>query len=170
MPRVTLRELRPVNDAAKQSVLGLFPYGLYSVTVHLRDEDHGMLANWVTQAGFEPPMVAVAVENDARTLAMIRDARAFAVSVLADGQRELAGKLGRSSTKVPTKLKGVKTRPGPIYKSPILAEALGWLECRLVGTLPAGDHTVVLGEVVEAGLEREGDVLTMRAAGFNYSG
>jgi len=159
-----------VNEAAKQSVLRLFPYGLYSVTVHLRDEDHGMLANWVTQAAFDPPMVAVAVENDARTLAMIRDARSFAVSVLGEGQRELAGKLGRSSAKAPTKLKGIKTRQGPVYKSPILAEALGWLECRLVGTLPAGDHTVVLGEVVEAGVEREGNVLTLRAAGFKYSG
>lgn len=159
-----------MNEAAKKSVLRLFPYGLYSMTVRLRDEDHGMLANWVTQAAFEPPMVSVAVENDARTLAMIRDARAFALSVLAEDQRELAGKLGRSSTKVPAKLKGIKTRPGPVYKSPILAEALGWLECRLVGTLPAGDHTLVVGEVVEAGVEREGDVLTMQGAGFNYSG
>jgi flavin reductase (DIM6/NTAB) family NADH-FMN oxidoreductase RutF len=159
-----------MNQAAKQSVLRLVPYGLYGITVHLDGEDHGMLANWVTQAAFEPPMIAVAVENDSKTLSMIRDARAFAVSVLDQGQRELAGKLGRSSTKTPHKLKGIKTKTGPIFKSPILNEALGWVECRLVGTLPAGDHTVVLGEIMEAGMEREGAVLTMQEAGFKYSG
>lgn len=159
-----------MNESAKQSVLRLVPYGLYGVTVHLDGEDHGMLANWVTQAAFEPPMIAMAVENDSKTLSMIRDARAFALSVLDEGQRDLAGKIGRSSAKVSQKLKGIKTKPGPVYKSPILTEALGWLECRLVGTLPAGDHTVVLGEVMEAEVEREGLVLTMQQAGFNYAG
>jgi len=45
----------------------------------------------------------------------------------------------------------------------VLAEALGWVECRVVATLPSGDHTLVLGEVVEAGVEREGK-------GLKYSG
>src|SRR5438034_679214 len=49
-------------------------------------------------------------------------------------------------------------------------EALGWLECRVVATMPSGDHTLVLGEVVEAGVEREGAALTLQAAGFKYSG
>lgn len=159
-----------MNESAKQSVLRLVPYGLYGVTVHLDGEDHGMLANWVTQAAFDPPMIAVAVENDSRTLSMIRDARAFALSVLGSEQRELAGKIGRSSARSPQKLKGVKTKPGPAFKCPILTDALGWLECRLVGTLPAGDHTVVLGEVMEAGVEHEGPVLTLHDAGFKYSG
>jgi len=36
--------------------------------------------------------------------------------------------------------------------------------------MPSGDHTLVLGEVVEAGVEREGPALTLQAAGFKYSG
>ena len=159
-----------MDQATKKGVLRLFPYGLYAITVQQNGDEHGMLANWVTQAAFDPPMLAVAVENDSKTLPMIRDTRSFAACVLAEGQRELAGKLGRSSAKVPHKLKGIKTKPGPVYQSPILVDALGWVECRLVGTLPAGDHTLVLGEVVEAGMEREGDPLTLQATGFKYSG
>jgi flavin reductase (DIM6/NTAB) family NADH-FMN oxidoreductase RutF len=53
----------------------------------------------------------------------------------------------------------------------VLVDALGWLECRLVATLPSGDHTIVLGEVVDAGLEHAGaQALTLQEAGFKYSG
>jgi flavin reductase (DIM6/NTAB) family NADH-FMN oxidoreductase RutF len=45
------------------------------------------------------------------------------------------------------------------------------VECRVVATLPAGDHTLVLGEVVAAGVENESGVaLTLQEAGFKYSG
>lgn len=159
-----------VDEAAKKTVLRHFPYGLYGVTVMSEGDDHAMTANWVTQAAFEPPMVVVAIENDAKSLPMIRDARAFAVNVLAAGQRDLAAQLGRSSRKVPYKLTGVPTRPGPVTKAPILTEALGWIECRVVATMPAGDHTLVLGEVVEAGVEHEGEPLTLGATGMKYAG
>lgn len=161
----------PMDLAAKKTVLRHFPYGLYAVTVAHGGEEHGMTANWVSQASFEPPMVVVAVENTSKTIELIRDARHFAINVFQQGQRELAGKLGRSSANTPQKLKGVKTKPAPEGGSPILAEALGWVECRVVAALPAGDHTLVLGEVVEAGVEHgDAQPLTLQEAGFKYSG
>lgn len=160
-----------MNTDAKKTVLRQFPYGLYVVTVAAHGEEHGMTANWLTQAAFEPPMVVVAVENTSKTIAMIRDAHHFAVNVLHQGLRELAGKLGRSSSQTPQKLKGIRTKPAPGAKTPVLADALGWLECRMITTLPAGDHTLVLGEVIEAGVEQEGmQPLTLQDAGFKYSG
>lgn len=160
-----------MDQAAKKTILRQFPYGLYAITVAAGGEEHGMTANWVTQAAFEPPMVVVAIENTSKTIGMIRDARHFAVSVLQHAQRELAGKLGRSSGQAPQKLKGIKTKPGPVAGTPVLAEAIGWVECRVVATLPAGDHTLVLGEVVGAGVENEGvPALTLQEAGFKYSG
>ena len=160
-----------MDAAAKKSVLRHFPYGLYVVTVAHGGEEHGMTANWITQAAFEPPMIAVAVENTSKTIEMMRDAHYFGVSLLADGQRELAGKLGRSSAQAADKLKGVKTKPAPVSQTPVLADALGWIECRVIASLPAGDHTLVLGEVVEAGVEhQDARALTLEAAGFKYSG
>jgi flavin reductase (DIM6/NTAB) family NADH-FMN oxidoreductase RutF len=159
-----------VNESAKKAILRHFPYGVYAVTVMSEGEDHGMTANWVMQAAFAPPMLVVALENDSKSLPMIRDARGFAVNVLAAGQRDLAARLGRSSQHTPHKLHGAPTRPTPVTGAPILTEGLGWLECRFVATMPAGDHTLVLGEVVEAGLEREGKPLTMTASGMRYAG
>src|SRR2546427_4601434 len=57
-----------MDEAAKKTVLRSFPYGLYAVTVAHGGEEHGMTANWVTQASFEPPMVVVAVENTSKTI------------------------------------------------------------------------------------------------------
>jgi len=160
-----------MDDAPKKTVLGHFPYGLYALTVKHGGDEHGMTANWVTQTSFQPPMVAVAVENDSKTIGMVRDAHHFALSLLQHGQRDLAAKLGRTSEQAPNKLKGIKTKPTPTSGTPILAEALGWVECRVVATLPSGDHTLVLGEVIAAGVEREGVApLTLQEAGFSYSG
>lgn len=155
--------------AAKKAVLRLFPYGLYVVSVRHGEETNAFTANWLSQAAFEPPMIMVAVENDGKSLGLLRASGAFIVNVLASGQRELAGQLGRAYARNPRKLDGLDQHPGA-NGCPILDNALGYLECRITGELPAGDHTIVAGEIVEAGLLREGEVLTLRETGFRYSG
>src|SRR2546427_929829 len=113
-----------MDDAAKKTVLSCFPYGLFAVTVKHGGDEHGMTANWVAQASFEPPMVAVAVENGSKTIAMIRDAHHFAVSVFQQGQRHLAGKLRRPSEQNTSKLKGIKTKPAAASSAPNLLDPL----------------------------------------------
>ena len=158
-----------MDEATKKSVLRLFPYGLYAVTASDGDLSSGMTANWLTQVSFEPPQVAVAVENDARTLGLIRRAGHFAVNVLATGQRELAGLLGRRSKNVPDKLQQTEYRAGETG-APILAAALGAVECRVVAELEVGDHTLVVGEIVAAHLREAGEPLTLQETGFRYAG
>ena len=67
-----------MDEATKKTVLRLFPYGLYAVTASDGELTSGMTANWLSQVSFEPPQVVVAVENDARTLGLIRRAGRFA--------------------------------------------------------------------------------------------
>ena len=160
-----------MDQTSAQAVLDRFPCGVYALTVRHAGDEHGMTASWVTQASREPPMVAVAVENTSRTIELIRDAHHFAVTLFQQGQHELAGKLGRPSASAPQKLKGIKTRPAPASGAPILADGLGWLECRVVATLPSGDHTLVLGEVIGAGVEHgAAPALALGEAGLAYPG
>src|SRR3989442_9418312 len=160
-----------MNAAAKQTVFRHFTYGLYALTVKRGGNEHGVTANWVSQASFDPPMVVVAVESTSKMIEMIRDARHFAISVFHEGQRELADKLGRGSAGASPKLKGIKTKPGPISGGPGLAEALGWGEWPVVGTLPSGDPKLVLGEGVEAGGGDGGaQPLTLQESGLKYTG
>ena len=159
-----------MDPAVKKSVLRLFTYGLYAVAARHGDELSGMTANWVVQSSFEPPMLMLAAEADSHTCQMIKASGAFAVSVYESGQRELAGELGRTFAKHPEKLGGRSWKPGPVTGSPVLEEALGWVECRVQGSIPSGDHIVFVAEVVEVGQNREGTPLTLKEAGFKYSG
>lgn len=158
-----------MNEAAKKTVLRQFRYLLAAVTVPGPDGGHGFTANWIAQAAFEPPMLSITVESDSKALPLIRAAGVFAVNLYQSGQRELAGQLGRRSRTNPEKFVGVATEPG-VTGSPLLLEALAWLECRITGELPAGDHVLFLGEVVEAGIRHDGAPLTMEEAGFRYFG
>ncbi|WP_239651766.1 flavin reductase family protein [Neosynechococcus sphagnicola] len=60
--------------------------------------------------------------------------------------------------------------PGPETACPIIQEALGYLECRLVGMVEQGDHTVFVGEVIGAGVHREGEPLLLESTGWQYGG
>src|SRR5690348_5128199 len=131
---------------------------------------HAMTVNWVTQSSFEPPMIAIAIENESHSLPMLRTAGAFALSILPTGARQLAGKLGRSSANVPNKLQDAPYHAAPISGAPVLDEATGWLDCRVVSEQPSGDHVLVVAEVVEAGVQTDAETLTLRETGFRYAG
>jgi len=84
-----------LDQAAKKAALRLFTYGLYAVTCAHEDVANVFTANWLTQVSFDPPMVAVSVENDSASLPLILASGLFAVNVYAAGERELAGALGK---------------------------------------------------------------------------
>ena len=160
-----------MDQQAKKTVLRHFTYGLYAVTAEHEGERGVFTANWLSQASFEPPLVMLSVENDSSTLPLIEGSGVFAVCPLRSDQRELAGALGRPKARAGDKfaalgLAVVETGEGP----PALADALGYLVCRLQREVPAGDSVVLLAEVVEAKVLREGSPLEMRATGFRHAG
>ena len=158
-----------MDAAVKKQALRLFTYGLYAVMTSDKDEVNAFTANWLTQVSFEPPLVAVSIENDAKSLTMIRNSGTFTINVLRTGQRELAGTLGKSALKAPDKLAGIphtKTEEG----YPILESAVGWVACEVRQMVLTGDSTLVIAEVVDAGLLAEGQPLTMAEAGFRHAG
>ncbi len=159
-----------MDTDAKKSVLRKFTYGLFAVTAKDAESGHGMVANWLTQISFEPPLLALAVEHDSHMRMLIDMHGAFAVNVLESGQRDLAGQLGRTFAKHPDKFKEVGWKPGPVTGSPVMEAALGWVECRVINEETAGDHILYIAEVVEAGVQRQGTPLTLAEAGFKYSG
>lgn len=159
-----------MDTALKKTVLRLFTYGLYAVTARHGDEVGLMTANWIVQSSFDPPMLALAAEADSRTRRLIEAGGTFAVNVYETGQRELAGQLGRTFAKHPEKQGDVAWKPGPATGSPLLDAALGWVECKVAGSLPSGDHVLYVADVVEVGLNREGAPLTLKETGFKYAG
>lgn len=155
--------------AAKKTALRMFSYGLYAVGVAKGDERNMFTANWLTQVSFEPPLLALSVENDGHSIELLRDSGVFAVSVFGADQREEAGLLGKRWELRPDKINQVHCRLGQTG-CPILADALSAIECRVRDSIPAGDSTIFLAEVITAEVYREGTPLTMADAGFRHAG
>src|SRR5438552_5466703 len=149
-----------MDASTKKKVLRTFTYGLYAVSCANEGEVNIFTANWLTQVSFDPPLVAVSIENDSKSLPMILRSRIFTVNVLRAGGRELAGKLGKSAIQHPDKLTGIAYELGA-NGCPILQDALGWVACTVLHTTEAGDSTLIVGEVVDVGMLGEGQPLTM---------
>lgn len=158
-----------MDPATKKKVLRTFTYGLYAISCADGGEVNIFTANWLTQVSFEPPLLALSVENDSKSLPMILRSRIFTVNVLRSGQRELAGKLGKSAIYHPDKLAGIAFELGA-NGCPILNEALAWVACEVQHTIEAGDSTLLLAEVVDTRLLGEGQPLTMAEAGYRHAG
>ena len=94
----------PLDQVAKKAVLRQWTYGLYAVSVAHAGQVNAFTANWLTQVSFEPPLVAVSVENDSRSIDMLRASGVFAINVFDAHARELAGALGKRSSQAPDKL------------------------------------------------------------------
>ena len=158
-----------LDQVLKKQVLRTFTYGLYAVSCANEDEVNMFTANWLTQVSFDPPLLAVSVENASKSLLMILNSRKFTVNVLRSGERELAGKLGKSAIKHPDKLTDVGFDAGA-NGCPILHNALAWVACEVHHTAEAGDSTLIVAEVVDTGMPGEGQALTMAEAGFRHAG
>lgn len=159
-----------MDEAAKKRTLRLFSYGLYAVTARDGDAMAAMTVNWATQVSFAPPLIAVSMERESRTRALVTATGVFALCIFAADQRELAGLLGRHSAKVPDKFAGVVWEPGGATGCPIIGGVLGALECRVTGMTDAGDSVLIVAEIIAAHALRDGEPLTMRAAGFRHAG
>jgi flavin reductase (DIM6/NTAB) family NADH-FMN oxidoreductase RutF len=153
----------------KKQVLRTFTYGLYAVSCADEGEVNIFTANWLTQVSFDPPLVAVSVENVTKSLPMILRSRKFTINILRSGERELAGKLGKSALQHPDKLANIGFDIGE-NGCPILHDALAWVACVIRHTVEAGDSTLIVAEVVDVGMLGEGKPLTMAEAGFRHAG
>ena len=136
----------------KKTALRMIPYGLYVLTAA---RDDGAVAaatvNWVTQASFAPPLVAVGIKVDSHAHGLIKETRAFALNVLGKGQQALAFTFFKPAERHGATISGEPYRAGSTG-APILSSTPAFVECRLVATVEQGDHSIFVGEVVDAGV------------------
>ena len=158
-----------MDQHLKKQVLRTFTYGLYAVSCANEGEVNIFTANWLTQVSFDPPLIALSVENISKSLPMILHSQKCTINILRSGDRELAGKLGKSALQHPDKLANISFHPD-LNGSPILDDALAWVACDIRNTVEAGDSTVIIAEVIDVGLLADGLPLTMAEAGFRHAG
>ncbi len=148
-------------DAARfREVLGHFPTGVTVVTTMGGGQPLGLAVGSFCSVSLEPPLVLFCPDQTSATMASIRDANVFCVNVLAHDQddvcRVFAGK-GMD------KFAGIGWRAG-VTGCPVIHGALAWIDCHVEEITEAGDHFVVLGRVLELGVndDRGGPLLFYR--------
>jgi flavin reductase (DIM6/NTAB) family NADH-FMN oxidoreductase RutF len=132
-------------------------YGIYVLTTAHEQEMNGMIASWVSQVSHAPPLVMVAVHPNRYSHHLILRSKAFALHALSRGQEHL---IRRFKGPEPTaKFSNLGWFQGKT-RCPILEKCLGYVECELRATYEPGNHTLFIGEVVEAGTAEEGEPMS----------
>jgi flavin reductase (DIM6/NTAB) family NADH-FMN oxidoreductase RutF len=144
------------------AVLRRHPSGVVVVTVNADGQRVGLTVATLVSLSLDPPLVGVAVARQAALHELVRDARAFAISVLAADQHWLADHFARGVPPIGM-WRGIAATEGEVG-APLLDGALGWLECRLEAELAVGTHTFFVGQVVRA-LEGEAGEPLVRLEG-----
>jgi len=157
---------------AKKRLLRKVPYGLYAACTRSdRGEQHIFLLSWLTQASFEPPIVACGIHRASRSHANLSSegTAVLALNLLAIEQQGLATEILKAPSFKADTVAGTPYRPGK-NGCALLTETLGALEAEVVDRAEAGDHTVFVCKVTDAHQFRNGEPLTHASTGWKYAG
>ena len=135
-----------------KNALSSWASGVSVVTTNCDGMLYGLTVSSFTSLSLDPALVLVCIDNRNRFPAMVEGAGGFAVSILAREQEEASNYFassGRLPTPNFTTIEGAWTESG----QPVVKGAAAHIVCRLHELLPRGDHTIVIGEVVEASVD-----------------
>ena len=172
-PAVDTPEQQEEYDKLRRRVLWTMPSGLYVVGSRAGDRRNLMTLNWATQVSFEPKLLGIGVEKPAVTHELIDKGGSFTLNTVAREDRAIVRKFTKpvEHDAAAGTLNGFAFHDGRTG-APVLDQAAAWLDCEVRQTIDCGGHSFFIGEVVDAGFQREEDteVLRMEDTRMSYGG
>jgi len=148
--------------------LGRVVSGVYILTARHNDQASAIMASWVQQASFDPPVVAVAIAKNRPISKIIRESNRLGLSIVPNDDKSLMKHYARlKANDDPFAGMNVKESPRGL---PIMADALAFMDCRLMSICDfGGDHELFIAEVLSGDTLREGRAFAhQRGNGFHY--
>jgi flavin reductase (DIM6/NTAB) family NADH-FMN oxidoreductase RutF len=136
----------PIDEAGFKQAMSFFASGVTIVTTEHEGKPYGMTVASFASLSLHPPLVVVCIEKNVKSHDAIAASGRFGVSILDQAQAEVSG---RFASKVDNKFEGIDVRRGEL-DVPLIEGALCAIECRVQEQFPGGDHTIFVGEVVDA--------------------
>jgi flavorubredoxin/flavin reductase (DIM6/NTAB) family NADH-FMN oxidoreductase RutF len=134
-------------DTDLDKAMGRLSGGLYIITATKGNVSSAMLASWVSQASFEPPGLTIAVAKDRAIESLMQTGDRFVLNVLEEGKYQPLMKHFLKRFKPgDDRFAGVKIQTAT-NGSPILIDALAYLECEVVSRMECSDHWLVYSKV-----------------------
>jgi flavin reductase (DIM6/NTAB) family NADH-FMN oxidoreductase RutF len=149
-----------IDPDSFRSVLGRFASGITVVTTLDEEQrDVGMTVSAFCSVSLKPPLIQVCVDREASLYAALAQSTTFGVSILAAEQEALSRRFATADST--RRFDGIGYRRGESGVV-LLDDALAHLECRIVASHEAGDHTMFIGEVESATARTTGPLLYYR--------
>lgn len=153
----------PFAPALFRRACARFATGITVCTVLAPDNTpHGLTVNSFTSVSMEPPLVLVCVDNRANVLPFFQHATHFGINILSESQEALSVRFAERGL---DRFSGIEWNPGD-SGVPLLGGTLARFECATSQVIPAGDHTIIFGEVMHAEYE-DGEPLIYFASAYH---
>jgi flavin reductase (DIM6/NTAB) family NADH-FMN oxidoreductase RutF len=148
----------PIDDARFRQAMGHFASGVTVVTTEHDGELYGMTVSSFASLSLKPPLILICIDKSVPSHDAIRDSGYFVVNILEERQEHISR---RFATTTNDKFKGVAWHGGRLGL-PVLDSTLAVIECRLHAAIEGGDHTIFIGEVVDAEIHEGAPLLYYR--------
>jgi len=136
---------RMVEGEDLRALMRFVPHNVAVLAVDHDGDRMGVTISSLVSLSLDPPLIAVSIGKEASLYELLRNEGAFAVSLLGDGQEELAQRFAAGRPPI-VHWRGVEIREGRF--APLIEGALGWLEAKTRAVHDAGDHTLFIADVV----------------------
>lgn len=149
----------PVTPDVFRQAVGSFVSGVTVVTTRAEGQVHGTTVSAFSSLSLDPPLVLVCVDKTSDIHDLIGTAGIFAVNILHSGQSktsELLSRKGAQELEAAHRLEGISFRL-ETTGAPILEEHLAYLDCTVVQSIDAGDHTIYVGRVETGKVSAQSD-------------
>ncbi len=141
-----------VDPLKFRHVMGHFPTGVSVITTAYEGRRLGMTANSITSVSLDPVMILACLMRGARTALAIQEAGRFAVNILAEDQEEISRRFAKPGV---DHFEGLEIQGGP-EGIPLLPGCIAYLVCGVHDVVQAGDHDILLGNVEDADVAKDG--------------
>ena len=133
-----------MNGEDLRGLMRFVPHNVAVLAVDHEGDRMGVTVSSLVSLSLEPPLIGVSIGKQASLYELARNAEGFSLSLLGDGQEELAQRFAAGRPPI-VHWEGVDIREGKY--APLIEGALGWIEARTRAEHDAGDHTFFIAEV-----------------------
>lgn len=132
--------------------------GVAVVTARYEDQQYGMTVNSFNSVSLEPPVISVALRQLTHTHELVQKSGMFSVTILTAAQKELSDRFAGKLPNITDRFAGVHTETISL-DSPVFKDGMAYFDCRVVSSMPVGENTLFIAEVLDARGEGEGEPL-----------
>lgn len=148
----------PLDPEKLRRAMRAWTTGVAIVTSLYEDKQYGMTVNSFTSISLDPPLISVALRQLTHTHDLVVKSGMFSVTILTAAQKELSDRFAGKMPDIVNRFEGVQTETISL-DSPVFKDGMAYFDCQVVNSVPVGENTLFIAEVVDARGEGGGEPL-----------